>query len=306
VKRFLFRALGAAVVLAACGRTDAETPGFAQKSIPTLTTVAPTTTTEASTTTAPPVVTAAPRPATTARRTPATTRPRATVTTRPGIPIAPASTTPAIPSEAPRATVGATVTYSGGGDGWAAYLNLHDAHSNAIAIGGQSDTGDSGSNGRPMLHANRVINGHFDHAYGATQLTAGETHRWELRYYEKAGQALFFRDGAALLSIGIKLVGRVFYQTEVNCKNDGDSVDATFNGVRIGGIKGDGSPVLPNGVWNTTDFDFWRLDMRQTNDVSVVQGANVRGGGTIGGMGSKDWHTASPPAAAIAMITEQQ
>ena len=311
MKPLFVRALAAVAILAACGRgpTDSE-PGFAQDTVPTVTTLAPTTTTEApATTTTPPAPATTPAPKRTAPA-PATTR-RPTVTTRTvaapgGIPVAPSSSTPVVPAEAPRATVAATVTYGGSGKGWAAYLNLHDAHGNAIAIGGQTDTGDSGSNGQPMVHANRVVNGSFDHAYGTTQLPAGQTHRWELRYYENAGQAVFFRAGTPILSIGIKLVGRVFYQAEVNCKNDGDSIDATFNDMRIGGTKADGSAVLPNGVWNTNDFDFWRLDMRQTNDGSIVQGADVRGGGTIGGMGAKDWHTASPPAAAIAMITEQQ
>jgi hypothetical protein len=211
-----------------------------------------------------------------------------------------------VPAEAPRAIVSATVSFSGTGEGWAAYLNLHDAHSNAVAMGAQSDVGDRPSSGRPMAHANYVINGRFAHAYGATAMPAGQSHRWDLRYYDTAGRAILFQDGAPLLGVSIRLVGRIFYQTEVNAKVDGDSVDATYSNVSIGGIKPSGGPVLPNGVWNTSDFDFWQLDMRQTDDPSVVQGANMRGGGTIGNLGSRDWHTASPPAAAIGMITEQE
>jgi hypothetical protein len=209
-----------------------------------------------------------------------------------------------VPAEAPRATIASTVTASGGGTGWAAYLNLHDANSNAVAIGVQLDHGDAPSSGRPLVHANYVRAGQFGHAYGGTLIPAGSTHRWELRYYDGAGKAIFFLDGTPLLEAPMKLTGLIFYQTEVNARLDGDSVDATFGNTVIGGTKS-GAPVAPVGTWNTQNFDFWHLEMQQTNSQSTVQGADMRGFGTIGGMNGGNWHTVNPPAAAIGMIHEQ-
>lgn len=284
-------------VVGACGgdgESDVRTPRSSTTSSSTSTSTS--TTAAPTTTVAPPRATTAPWPA-----TPTTRR----VVTPPPPPPAAPPRTPIVPTEGPRATVEATVRFSGNGHGWAAYLNLHDANSNAVAMGAQSDTGDPPSGGQPTLHANYVIAGRFDHAYGSRRMPAGETHRWALRYYEGAGKAIFFQDGAALLEVPIRLVGRVFYQTEVNVKVDGNSVDATFDDVRVGGTKPGGAAVVPNGQWNTNDFDFYGLDMQQTNAASVVQGARMRGVGTASGLNGKDWHTAPNPVGAIGMITEQ-
>jgi len=194
------------------------------------------------------------------------------------------------------------VSFSGAGTGWAAYLNLHDGNNSAVAMGVQSDAGDAPSSGRSLVHSNYVINGQFGHVYGSTPLPAHESHRWDLRYYAGAGRAILFQDGTPLLAVNIRLNGQVFYQTEVNARIDGDSVDATFGNTIVGGTKPNGSAVMPNGSWNTRDFNFWHLNMQQTN--SAVQGADMHGYGTISGMGSGNWHTVNPPAAAIGMIGE--
>ena len=301
------------LLLAACGTGSKPSASASSRKVTvhaTTTTSGVDTTLAPTTTVAAPATTAAPKPASAPApvhySAPVTTRTHTTVrtaSTSPSPPVAPDATNPTVPNEAPRATISATVSSSGGGHGWAAYLNLHDGNNNAVAMGTQSDDGDTPSSGHPMDHVNVVNNGHFTHAYGTTPEPPGQSHRWEVRYYDGAGKAIFFQDGTPLLGVSIKLVGRVFYQTEVNCKVDGDSVDATFTNVTIGGTK-DGAPVTPSGTWNTHGFNFWNLQMQQTNDQSIVQGANMHGFGTIGGMGNKDWDTANPPAAAIGMITE--
>jgi len=228
-----------------------------------------------------------------------------------------------VPAEAPRATISATVSFSGGGRGWAAYLGLHDANGNAVAMGAQSDQFDPPSGGRPFVHANYVNatdagqGTGFHHLYGGDAMTPNETHNWEVRYFDGARKAMFFLDGVGLLQVPIKMSGRLFFQTEVNCAQNGDSVDAHYTNVRIGGTvpsgNGHGTTVEPNGTWNTTSFDFWHLDMQQTNS-PTVQGANMHGFGTISGMPpGTDWHTietynhgqyAGRPAGAIGMIAE--
>jgi hypothetical protein len=296
------------MTLAACGSGNGQATNTTRPRVVTkrsTTTSTSTTVVETTTTGAPAAAPTTVKPKAAAPAAPRTTaRPR--TTSAPKTTPAPAPTpAPSVPNEAPRATMSATVSFSGGGQGWAAYLNLHDANNNAVAMGAQSDVGDAPSSGRPMVHANYVVAGRFDHAYGTTQLPAHESHRWDLRYYDGAGRAILFQDGTALLGVSIRFSGTIFYQTEVNVKVDGDSVDATFGNCVVGGTKPGGAAVQPNGQWNTRDFDFYRLDMQQTNDQAIVQGANMRGFGTASGMGGGNWHTVNPPAAAIGMIAEQ-
>lgn len=297
----------AALVLAGCGSGDEQTASTTTRK-PRATTTTSTTelVSEATTTTAAPAPVTMLRPKTApAPRTPTTRRASRPATTAAPAPVPASNPGPvAVPNETPRATLAATVFFTGGGTGYAAYLNLHDAHANAVAMGAQLDQGDPPSSGKSLVHANYVRSGTFGHAYGEAAMPLGQASRWELRYYDGAGQAVFFRDGTPLLAISVKFTGQIFYQTEVNARLDGDSVDATFDNVVMGGTQPGNKPVIPSGGWNTRDFDFWRLDMQQTNG-SVVQGANMRGFGTIGGMNGGNWHTVNPPAAAIGMIAEQ-
>ena len=296
------------LLLAACGSGEEQSSPTTRRpattSSSTSTTEVPpeTTTTTAAPAPAPTPTTARPRAAA-APRTATTARPRTATTAKPA---APASNPEpvSVPNETPRATLAATVSYTGGGTGYAAYLNLHDGNANAVAMGAQLDHGDPPSSGKSLVHANYVKSGTFGHAYGATAMPLGQANRWELRYYDAAGRAVFFRDGTPLLAVSIKFTGQIFYQTEVNARLDGDSVDARFDNVVMGGTQPGNKPVIPSGAWNTRDFDFWRLDMQQTNG-TIVQGANMRGFGTIGGMNGGNWHTVNPPAAAIGMIAEQ-
>lgn len=226
-----------------------------------------------------------------------------------GLPPVSADTSPT-----PRAYVEGTVDMTGSGVGYAAYLNLHDANGNAVAFGYQADVNDRSSDGAPMLHFNVAQNGAFTaHRYYDMVAPVGGA-PWRLAYYEQGGHnyAVFSVNGTAVASADVTMSGRVFFQTEVNAAQNGDTVNASFQNVTIGGQWADGRAVVPNGVWNTSSFDFWNLNAVQTN--SSVQGANFLLGGTMNGLpAGADWDTielinngqyAGQPAGAIGMITE--
>ena len=215
----------------------------------------------------------------------------------------------------PRATISSDVRFTGGGDhGWAVYLNIHDVHGNAIAMGVQDDVKAPETFGKTVVHANVVRNGVFDHGYGTLELRENTTYDFQLDYLHELGLARFYVDGALAMEVPVSMRERLFFQTEVNVADNGDFVDATFSDVRIGGHvrnnengSGDGL-VRPNGAWNTSSFDFYDLDMQQLDN--EVQGADMRGSGTASGVPEgHDWHTVETvrpgePLAAIGMIAE--
>ena len=225
----------------------------------------------------------------------------------------------------PRATITSDVNFSGGGDhGWAVYLNIHDfpptadgtgGTNSAIAMGVQDDVKAPETFGRTVVHANVVRNGVFDHAYGSLELAQNTTYEFSLDYLHEKQLARLWVDGIPALEMHVAMKNRLLFQTEVNVANNGDFVDASFSDVRIGGhIPGgnghstDPNSVHPNGAWNTTDFDFYGLDMEQLDN--DVQGADMRGHGTASGVpAGRDWHTVEldrpgEPLAAIGMIAE--
>jgi hypothetical protein len=225
---------------------------------------------------------------------------------------------PAIPvaiSGTPRASIQGTIDMTGSGVGYASYLNLHDVNGNAVAFGFQADTHDRSSDGAPTLHYNAAQSGAFTaHRYYDMALPLGGS-VWNLSYYENQGgrnYALFSINGTPVAHAEVNLSGRVFFQTEVNAAQNGDTVHASFQNVTIGGRWSDGRAVAPNGTWNTSSFDFWNLDAAQTN--SAVQGANFSLGGTLSGLpAGADWDNiesinngqyAGRPAGAIGMIAE--
>ena len=214
----------------------------------------------------------------------------------------------------PRATITSDVRFTGGGaHGWAVYLNIHDIHGNAIAMGVQDDAKAPETGGRSVVHANVVRNTVFDHAYGTLELRENTTYEFKLDYMAERQLARLWVDGVVALEIGgLVMRDRLFFQTEVNVADNGDSVDATFSDVRIGGHipggNGKSNTVEPNGTWNTSSFDFYDLDMEQLDN--EVQGADMRGSGTASGVpAGHDWHTVETvrpgePLAAIGMIAE--
>jgi len=213
----------------------------------------------------------------------------------------------------PRASIQGTVDLSGGGVGYASYLNLHDVNGNAVAFGFQADINDRSTDGLPTLHYNVAQNGTFaSHRYYDMQAPSGGA-VWNLSYYEGAqNYAVFSINGTPVASADVTLSGRVFFQTEVNAAQNGDTVHSTFQNVTIGGQWSNGQAVRPNGTWNTSSFDFWGLDAAQTN--FTVQGANFALGGTLAGLpAGADWDNiesinngqyAGKPAGAIGMIAE--
>jgi hypothetical protein len=208
----------------------------------------------------------------------------------------------ATPNESPRAIIETGgVTFSGAGRGWGVEIGFHDANGNAISMGAQSDQSAPESNGEPFVHANFVnatdvgLGTGFHHKYGPLSMPAGETHLWQINYYPDARQAAFFYDGVAVLTAPIAMSGRVFFRVQVTGAENGVHIDATFLNVNIeGGIPGGNGRtdhVEPNGTWNTSDFDFWGLDMTQTNPPEVF-GADFHGSGTVRGLPTgQDWNS---------------
>lgn len=220
---------------------------------------------------------------------------------------------------AARGTISANVRFSGSGVGYAAYLNLHDGHGNAVAMGVQDDVNAPETGGRPVVHANVFranppagLPAGFDHAYGGLELRPNVTYEFQLDYLDEPQRARLWVDGLPVLEIPVRLRERLFFQTEINVAVEGDSIDATFSDVRIGGHipggNGKSNTVEPSGKWNTTSFDFYGLDMEQLD--GEVQGADMRGRGTASGVpAGHDWHTVETvnpgePLAAIGMIAE--
>lgn len=220
---------------------------------------------------------------------------------------------------AARGSISADVRFRGSGIGWAAYLNIHDALGNGVAMGVQDDVNAPETGGRTVVHANVFRSnppagspGGFDHAYGSLELHPNVTYEMQLDYLDQQQKARLWVDGLVVLEIPVRLRERLFFQTEVNVARNGDSVDATFTDVRIGGHiptgNGRSTNVEPNGVWNTTSFDFYNLDMVQLD--GDIQGADMRGSGTASGVPpGHDWHTVETvrpgePLAAIGMIAE--
>lgn len=219
----------------------------------------------------------------------------------------------------PRGTISSDVRFTGSGEhGWAVYLNIHDAFGNGVAMGVQDDAKAPETFGRTVVHANVFradpVNGQqgFDHAYGSLELRENTTYEFQLDYLRERQLARLWVDGTVALEIPVTMRERLFFQTEVNVAQNGDSVDATFSDVRIGGFvpegNGRGTTVEPNGTWNTRDFEFYNLQMEQTD--SEVQGADMHGFGTASGVpAGHDWHTVETvrpgePLAAIGMIAE--
>lgn len=221
----------------------------------------------------------------------------------------------------PRGTIKSDVRFTGGGEqGWAVYLNIHDGFGNGVAMGVQDDLKAPETFGKTMVHANvfraDAVNGQtgFDHAYGSLELRENTTYQFQLDFLRERQLARLWVDGVIALEIPVGMRERLFFQTEVNVANNGDFVDAVFSNVTIGGVVPEGNgrstTVEPNGTWNTSDFDFYNLDMEQLD--TDVQGADMRGQGTASGVPEGyDWHTVetSPgnqgrPLAAIGMIAE--
>jgi hypothetical protein len=193
-----------------------------------------------------------------------------------------------IPTSTPYLTYSATLTQGGTGSGYSAYINAHDAASNAIAIGIQSDTAarETGLTSTPYYIWERVQGGRFTYGY-IGPATPGP-HVITLKWW-KTGTALFYVDGSPIAEIPLTLSPRLFFNAEGNARKNGDSVSSTVSNVQI--AVGDNCPSYCglNGGWNTSSFNFYGLRATRTNS-ATQNGANFSITGTVSGLPSNgDW-----------------
>lgn len=224
-------------------------------------------------------------------------------TTFSGISFAPGSITaqPVVePPGAPYLTYSATLNESGSGTGYSAYINAHDAGSNALAVGIQTDTSSPESKGNPYYAWERVQNGNFTFDYLAPAVAGN--HDVILKWWKNEQTAVFYADGRPLANIDVNLVPRLFFNAEANARKNGDTVNSQVNNVQI--AVGDTCPQYCglNGTWNTTDFNSYGLSATKTNGFAQ-NGANFTITGTVTGLPANgDWD--SHLVAGIGMIAQ--
>ena len=205
------------------------------------------------------------------------------------------SVTPApvvIPSGNPYFTYTTTLSESGSGTGYSAYINSHDADDNAISVGVQTDSSSPESQGRPYYIWERVQSGQFSYDYlgpasnGSLPVT--------LAWWQGAATAVFYEGSTPVADIGMDLNPQLFFQVEGNARVNGDSVNDTFTNVQIS------TPL--SGSWNTSSFNFYGLTATDTNS-QPQNGANFTVTGTVSGLPpSGNWDTNE--VAGIAMIAQ--
>ena len=205
-----------------------------------------------------------------------------------------------VPSGSPYATYSATLTQGGSGTGYSSYINLHDANSNALAVGIQSDTGAPESRGAPMYIWERVQDGKFTYQYlgPASHSPTPITVKW----WKGEDVAVFYSGSTPLASIHTHLSPRLFFNAEGNARLNGDTVNSQVSNVQI--AVGDTCPTYCglNGAWNTSDFNFRGLTAARTNS-NTQNGANFKITGTVSGLGpGRDWDT--DLVAGIGMIAQ--
>ena len=194
-----------------------------------------------------------------------------------------------IPHGAPYATYSATLTQNGTGTGHSAYINMHDAHSNALAVGIQSDTGAPESRGNPMFIWERVQDGQFTYQY-LGQASRNPT-PVTLKWWKSEDVAVFYSGSTPLASIHTHMSPRLFFNAEANARLNGDTVNSQIQNTQIS--VGDTCPTYCglNGVWNTSDFNFHGLTANRTNG-NTQNGANFTVSGTVNGLQpGQDWDT---------------
>jgi hypothetical protein len=202
------------------------------------------------------------------------------------------------PAGAPYATMSAAVTEGGSGTGYSAYINMHDAHSNAISVGIQTDTADPHSQGTPWYIFERVQNGAFSYQYLAP--ASPGAHTLTLSWWG-SNQAVYSVDGNPIATIGVTLVPRLFFQIEGDARLNGDSVNDTFTNAQI--AAGNNCPTYCglNGAWNTSSFNYFGLAAHDTNG-APQNGANFTVTGTSNAPGGDNWDNSV--IAGIGMIAQ--
>lgn len=205
-----------------------------------------------------------------------------------------------IPAGNPYLTYTATLTENGTGTGHSAYINAHDANNNAIAVGIQTDSAAPESQGQPYYIWELVQNGKFTYSY--ISLASHNAEPVTLKWWKGDDTAVFYSGATPIADISAHLDPRLFFNAEGNARINGDSVNDTITNTQV--TVGDTCPTYCglNGIWNTTDFNFYGLTATRTNG-STQNGANFTITGTVSGLpAGGTWDTNE--VAGIGMIAQ--
>ena len=204
-----------------------------------------------------------------------------------------------VPAGNPYASIQADVTENGTGTGNSAYLNLHDAHNNAISVGMQSDSSAPESGGQPHFIWERVQNGVFSSGY--LQASGHAPQHIQLKWWSN-GTAVFYLGNTPIADIAVGLTPRLFFQVEGNGRLNGDTVNDVFSNVQMTSGNGTANETGFSGAWNTSSFNFHGLTATNTNG-ATQNGASFTVRGTVNGLAAgHNWDT--DEVAGIGMIAQ--
>jgi hypothetical protein len=204
-----------------------------------------------------------------------------------------------VPAGNPYFTYTDTITESGSGTGYSAYINAHDAYNNAISVGIQTDSTSASSHGLPYYTWERVQNGVFTYEY-LSQASNSPTNV-ELAWWPQNSTAVFYVNGTPIADVTVSLSPRLFFNIEGNARTNGDTVNDTFGPVNIN-VGDCPSTCGLNGAWNTSSFNYYGLSATNTNG-DTQNGATFTVQGTVSGLPSgSNWNTNE--IAGIGMIAQ--
>lgn len=207
-----------------------------------------------------------------------------------------------VPAGAPYATYTGTLNEAGSGTGHSAYINMHDAHNNAVAVGIQSDVASPQSNGAPWFVWERVQNGVFTYDY--IKPAASGDNQVTLMWWHGENTAVFYVGSTPIATIDLTMHPRLFFNAEANGRLNGDIVNSQVKNTQVSFGEDCGSNCKLNGAWNTSDFNFYGLHATNTNGLTQ-NGANFSISGTVSGIpAGLDWDTTPQPVAGIGMIAQ--
>jgi hypothetical protein len=187
-----------------------------------------------------------------------------------------------IPSGNPYFTFSTTMKQGGSGTGYSSYLNAHDANSNALSVGIQTDSGSPESNGQPYYIWELVQGGQFTFDYlGPAASNTDEV--VTLKWWQSANTAVFFVNGTPMADIEVAMFPQLFFGVEGNARLNGDSVNDTFTNAQITFGGGCSTKCALQGAWNTSSFNFFGLHATNTNS-QPQNGANFTVTGTVSGL----------------------
>jgi hypothetical protein len=205
-----------------------------------------------------------------------------------------------IPAGNPYFTYTASMSEAGSGTGYSAYLNSHDANSNALAVGIQTDSASPESRGQPYYVWELVQGGKFTYNYLSS--ASPGTHLITLKWWQGSDTAVFYVDSNPIADISAHFDPRLFFNVEGNARVNGDTVNDVFTNTQIS--VGTTCPAYCGltGSWNTSSFNFYGLHATNTNG-QTQNGANFTVSGTVSGLPpSANWDTNE--VAGIGMIAQ--